>query len=134
MYSEFLGENYHDGVRKILVASKGLVPDSMIDADANIGAMRGFISPYVMEMDRFGMAISGNDNPQFSELSKAARYYLAAILCVPLRNRSKRFGKGYANWDKKRVRCMQKATDIMFRLMRWQKPRVNRWWRKPKYD
>ena len=40
MYEEYLGQGYHDKVRKMLTANTDLLPDRIIDADLNIGGMK----------------------------------------------------------------------------------------------
>lgn len=47
MYEEYLGKGYHDKVRKMLTVDEELLPDRIIDAQANIGAMKMLISPAV---------------------------------------------------------------------------------------
>lgn len=119
MYEESMGKNYHDVIRKILIVKPEQVPDSMIDADANIEAMKGFISPFLLKMEQRGK--TEMTDSEFESLQKAARYYLAAILCIPLRGRFKT-KKNFARWEKKRVKCMNKATAEMYRLMDWVRP------------
>jgi hypothetical protein len=45
MYKEYLGEGYHEKIRKMLTADETLLPDRIIDADANIGGMKKLIAP-----------------------------------------------------------------------------------------
>ena len=40
MYKEYLGEGYHERIRKMLTCNEELLPNRIIDADANIGAMK----------------------------------------------------------------------------------------------
>ena len=75
MYEEYLGEDYHDAVRKILSADGEICTDSMIDAPINIETMKGMISPAVPKL--MGKV---NNEQKFALLSKIARYYLAGIL------------------------------------------------------
>jgi len=120
MYSEYLGENYHDAIRKILFADEKLCPDSMIDAPINIEAMKGMIS---FVIPRLGGKI--DSEAKFALLSKIARYYLAGILCIPIQSRikvppfniSKYTSK---NWVKKQKKCMEKGNKDFMRLLQWE--------------
>ena len=113
MYSEFLGENYHDTIRKILRATPELVTDSMVDAPANIGAMKSLITAPLEKMMHKGWKV--DDERKFALLQKAAHYYLAGILCLPLVGRGKRL-KSRSDWDKKRKRCIEKGNKALVQL------------------
>ena len=119
MYEEFLGADYHDAVRKILIIGVDKVPDSVIDAELNINTMRGFISPFVLKMKEKGK--THYTASEYELLQKAARYYLAAIIAVMLRSKQKT-KTNINRWEKKRVKCMEKAARAMYQLMNWQKP------------
>ena len=120
MYQEYLGENYHTTIRKILFADETICPDSMIDAPANIDAMKGMIASAIPKL-------SGkvDSEEKFALLSKIARYYLAGILCIPIQSRinvppfniPKYTSK---NWVKKQKKCMEKANKDFVRLLQWE--------------
>ena len=118
MYEFLLGEGYHDVIRKILNADDYLVPNSMIDADLNIGALRMLMAGQLDKLQITGnLAYSDNKS---KSLYEACRYYLAGILCVAIRSRvnSSQFVKyRHRNWDKKRDKCMAKGTAHIARLM-----------------
>ena len=118
MYNEYLGENYHDIIRKILTADDTLCPDSIIDAPLNIGAMQMLTKQALERMMRHGKRV---DNEQmFNQLQTAAQYYLAGVLCSAIQSRVKvpPFVK-YArkNWKKKQKKCMEKGWQAMRVLM-----------------
>ena len=113
MYQEFLGENYHDTIRKILHAKEDLVTDTMIDADINIGAMRGMIAPAIEKLQLHDKV---DNEYKFSLIQKVARNYLAGILCLPLVNRGKRL-KSRSDWEKKRKKCMEKGNKALMQLV-----------------
>lgn len=120
MYQEYLGENYHNVIRKILFADEKLCPDSMIDAPINIEAMKGMLSPAIPKLKG-----KVDSELKFNLLSKIARYYLAGILCIPIQSRikvppfniPKYTGK---NWAKKQKKCMEKANNDLMRLLQWE--------------
>lgn len=105
MYSEYFGEGYHGIIRKMLTADEKLCPDSMIDADLNIGAMKMLIS---QGLENLPDNTIGDNELKFQVLQRAARYYLAAVLCVVLKSRVEsppfNLAKYKKNWDKKRKR------------------------------
>ena len=120
MYEEYLGEDYHNAIRKSLGADEELCPDSMIDAPINVDAMKGMISPAVPKL--MGKVDS---ELKFSLLSKIARYYLAGILCVAIQSRIKvppfnvpKYTR--KDWAKKQKKCMEKANTDLMRLLRWE--------------
>jgi hypothetical protein len=120
MYEEYLGEKYHDAIRKILGADEILCPDSMIDAPINIEAMKGMISPAVPKLKSII-----DSELKFALLSKIARYYLAGILCVAIQSRIKvppfnipKYTR--KDWAKKQKKCMEKANNDLMRLLRWE--------------
>ena len=110
MYSEYLGEGYHGVIRKMLTADQKLCPDSMIDADLNIGAMKMLIA---QGLERLPDNTVGENELKFQILQKAARYYLAAVLCVAIKSRIKsppfNVPKYEKNWDKKRKNYVAKG-------------------------
>lgn len=111
MYKEYLGEDYHDEVRKILSVKEGLCPDRMIDAEYNIGAMKELIAPAIEKMELQGKKV--NSEKQYNTLSLAARYYLAGVLCLPLRSMSKVDKRYKRNWDKKMRKCMERGNQLI---------------------
>ena len=119
MYKEYLGENYHNRIRKMMTADKELLPDRIIDADLNIGGMKQLLTPYLENMNKFGKKV--NTETKFKQLSDAAIYYLCGILCMAMKSRTsappfnkKKYQK---NWDKKRINYMQKGNKLMQGLM-----------------
>ena len=114
MHREYLGENYHDEIRKILHADDTLLPNRIIDADINIGGMKQLIA------STFEMVPHINSKEQFDLLSKAARYYLAGIICLALKSRTsvKPFNvpKNNKDWIKKNKKCMEKGNKMVLQL------------------
>jgi len=120
MYSEYLGEGYHDKIRKMLTVNSELLPDSMIDAEYNIGAMKSLIAPTIEKMQMFGGFVTTGE--KFKAVSSAAVYYLCGILCMALKSKTsappfneKKYQK---RWDKKRDGYMQKGNMLMVGLTR----------------
>ena len=120
MYQEYLGENYHNVIRKILFADEKLCPDSMIDAPINIEAMKGMLSPAIPKLKG-----KVDSELKFALLSKIARYYLAGILCIPIQSRINvppfnipKYTR--KNWVKKQKKCMEKANKDFVRLLQWE--------------
>lgn len=120
MYSEYLGENYHNVIRKILFADEKLCTDMMIDADINIGAMKEMLTPAILKMQG-----KIRDEQKFALLSKIARYYLAGVLCIAIQSRIKvapfnipKYTR--KNWRKKMNKCMEKANKDLMRLLQWE--------------
>jgi hypothetical protein len=113
MYSEFLGEGYHDKIRKMLVADKDLLPDSIIDADLNINAMKSIIGKSLSERNI-------TDEKELNQLTTAAIYYLCGVLCMALKSRTSappyNISKYQKNWDKKRKGYMQKGNLLVLGL------------------
>jgi hypothetical protein len=114
MYTEYLGENYHWEIRKLLGAGDTLCPDSIIDAEYNIGAMKMIMTQKMKDVARI------DSEEKFQKLSKAARYYLVAVICVALRSRTAvapyNTSKYRRDWDKIRGKCLSKAEKIMHSL------------------
>ena len=120
MYKEFMGEGYHEQVRMILGADETLCPNKIIDADMNIGAMKMMISgaleskPYLL--------FQGATEQRVEAIAKAARYYLAAVICLALKSRTSAppydTPKYRKDWEKKRKKCADKGNSIMLRMMR----------------
>jgi len=120
MYEEYLGEGYHDRIRKMLSVDDKLLPNSIIDAPANIDAMKMLISPTLQKMQILGKQI--DTEGKFNQLSNAAVYYLCGILCMAMKSRTsvppfnkKKYQK---NWDKKQKKYIEKGNLIMQGLMK----------------
>ncbi|HUV85325.1 MAG TPA: hypothetical protein VMV86_06405 [Methanosarcinales archaeon] len=86
MYKEYLGEGYHEKIRTMLTCDNTLLPDRIIDADANIGAMKKLIAPVIEKMQMFGKEIDSEE--KFNQLSNAALYYHCGILCMAMKSRT----------------------------------------------
>jgi hypothetical protein len=115
MYKEYLGEGYHDKIRKMLIADENLLPDSIIDADLNINGMKKLIAPAIEKMQMFGMDVDTEE--KFKMLSDASLYYLCGILCMAMKSRTSappfNLPKYKKKWDKKRDGYMQKGNLLM---------------------
>lgn len=119
MYSEYLGTGYHDKIRNLLTVNTELLPDRIINADVNIGAMKKIIAPAV---DRKNLLHGGiQTEEQFNKLSEAACYVLCGVLCVALKSRTStppyNLPKYKKNWDKKRNKFVQKGNLLIKELM-----------------
>ena len=119
MYEEYLGEGYHKRLRSMLTADETLLPDRIIDAGLNIGAMKQLIAPALEKANMLGKKV--DDEEKFSQLSSAAIYYLAGILCVAMKSRTSvapfNVKKYQKSWDKKQADYMQKGNLLMIGLM-----------------
>lgn len=119
MYEEYLGEDYYNKVRKLLTADSVLLPDRIIDADVNIGAMKKIIAPAVEKINILKGGI--NTEESFNKLSEAAVYILCGVLCIALKSRTSsppyNLPKYKKNWDKKQKKLMQKGNLIIRELM-----------------
>jgi hypothetical protein len=120
MYREYLGEGYHERIRKMLVADETLLPNSIIDADLNIGGMKQLITPAMEKMQMLGGQVDTEE--KFKLLSEAAVYYLCGILCMAMKSRTsappfnvKKYKK---EWGKKQTGYMTKGNNLMMGLMR----------------
>lgn len=111
MYEEYLGEGYHDKIRKMLTLNDEVLPNSVIDADLNIGGMKQLLSPALQKMQIHGKKIDTEE--KFNQLSNVALYYLCGILCMAMKSRTSappfNLKKYQKNWDKKRKNYMQKG-------------------------
>lgn len=121
MYSEYLGKEYHEAIRKILFSVDNiLLPDSMIDAEKNIGGMKFLLSRV---FDKHGYNVAKIvDLRRYDTLVKASRYYLAGVICIAIRSRTKTppFNvPKYAshNWEKKQEKCMAHGNQAIRELM-----------------
>lgn len=119
MYEEYLGEGYHDKIRKMLTLPEEVLPNSVIDAPLNIGAMKQLLSPVLEKMKIRGKRI--NSEEKFNQLSQVALYYLCGILCVAMKSRTSappfNIKKYQKNWDKKQKKYIEKGNMILLRLI-----------------
>lgn len=119
MYEEYLGEGYHDKIRKMLTLPEEVLPNSVIDAPLNIGAMKQLLSPALEKMKILGKRI--NSEEKFNQLSQVALYYLCGILCVAMKSRTSappfNIKKYQKNWDKKQKKYLEKGNMILLRLI-----------------
>ena len=119
MYKEYLSEGYHEKIRKMLTADETLLPDRIIDADLNIGAMKKLIAPAIEKMQMFGKEVDSEE--KFKQLSDAALYYLCGILCMAMKSRTSappfNLPKYKKKWDKKQVGYMQKGNAYIKALL-----------------
>ena len=115
MYEEYLGQSYHERIRKMLTCNEELLPNRIIDADANIGAMKILISPALEKMAMTGKQIDSEE--KFKRLSDVAVYYLCGILCMAMKSRTSsppyNLPKYKKNWDKKKNNYMAKGNMLM---------------------
>lgn len=120
LYSEYLGVGYHAKLRHMLTADEALLPNRIIDADLNIGGMKRLVAPALERMSMTGNRI--NDERKWNQLSSAALYYLAGILCMAMKSRTSappfNIPKHKKPWDKKQAGYMQKANLLMEGLRR----------------
>lgn len=112
MYEEYLGEGYHDKIRKMLTLPDEVLPNRIIDADLNIGGMKHLLSPIYETV---------NVKKYQDTVERIAVYYLCGILCMAMKSRTsappfnkKKYQK---NWDKKRINYMTKGNKLMQGLM-----------------
>lgn len=119
MYEEYLGEGYHDRIRKMLTLPEEVLPNSVIDADLNIGGMKQLLSTALEKMKIHGKRI--DSEAKFNQLSQVALYYLCGIFCMAMKSRTSappfNIKKYQKNWDKKQKGYMQKGNTIMQGLM-----------------
>ena len=119
MYKEYLGDGYHEKIRKMLTADDTLLPDRIIDADLNIGAMKTLIAPAIEKMQMFGKAVDTEE--KYNLLSNAALYYHCGILCMAMKSRTSappfNLPKYKKKWDKKQVGYMQKGNAYIKALL-----------------
>lgn len=107
MIKDYLGENYHDEIREILKADEALLPDKFIDADLNMGGANVILSGMLES------CVAINSDRRRERVSRAAKLYLCAVLCVMLKTRDK--GR---DWEYRRKKCADKADRIMIKLFR----------------
>lgn len=114
MLKAYLGESYHDEIRKILKADEALLPDRIIDADINICSADMVLSGMLESC----VPIVGEKRRQAVE--KAAGWYLCGVLCVALESRTRvaPFLEYRKDWRRVGDRCVEKANKKMLKLMR----------------
>ncbi len=119
MYEEYLGEGYHDKVRKMLSVDDTLLPNNIIDADINIGAMKLLISPSLETMREEGKTINSED--KYKKLVDVALHYLCGVLCIALKSRTLHepfnVPKYKHNWDEECGKFVNYANLKMLELI-----------------
>lgn len=119
MHEEYLGREYQDKIRKMLTCNEELLPNRIIDADGNIGAMKMLITPAIEKMQLSGKRIDTEE--KFNQLSRVAIYYLCGILCMAMKSRTSAppfdLKKYQKRWDKKQKGYMEKGNILMKGLM-----------------
>lgn len=120
MYEEYLGKGYHDKIRKMLTVDEELLPDSIIDAQTNIGAMKMLLAPTLEKMQMLGKTVDTEE--KYNHLASAGLYYLCGVLCMAMKSRTSappfNIKKYQKRWDKKRDKYMQKGNALLGGLMR----------------
>lgn len=120
MYEEYLGKGYHDKIRKMLTVDEELLPDSIIDAQTNIGAMKMLLAPTLEKMQMLGKTVDTEE--KYNHLASAGFYYLCGVLCMAMKSRTSappfNIKKYQKRWDKKRDKYMQKGNALLGGLMR----------------
>lgn len=120
MYEEYLGKGYHDKIRKMLTVDDKLLPDSIIDAQTNIGAMKMLLAPTLEKMQMLGKTVDTEE--KYNHLASAGLYYLCGVLCMAMKSRASappfNIKKYQKRWDKKRDKYMQKGNELLLGLMR----------------
>ncbi len=118
LYEDYLGKGYHNKLRQMLTADETLLPNRIIDADLNIGGMKRLIAPALDNMNMIGNRV--DNEKKFNQLSSAALYYLAGILCMAMKSRTSappfNIPKYKKPWDKKQAGYMQKANSLIIGL------------------
>lgn len=120
MHEEYLGPDYHNRIRKMLTVDETILPDRIIDADLNIGAMKRLLSPAIEKMMISGKNV--DSEAKFNQLSNAALYYLCGILCVAMKSRTSappfNVPKYQKRWDKKQKKYMEKGNLLLQGLIK----------------
>ena len=119
MYEEYLGKDYHNKIRKMLTCDEELLPNRIIDADGNIGAMKMLLSSSLENMKMNGKSIHTEE--KFNQLSQIGIYYLCGVLCVAMKSRTSappfNIKKYQKNWSKKQKGYMSKGNLLLKTLM-----------------
>lgn len=103
MHERYLGKGYHEEIRKMLGADEEILPNRVIDADLNIGAMKMIVGNKLLLA-----RISSEEG--FLKLQKASKYILAGILCTAMMSRDKKRRK---KWIKKRIKILNKGNAML---------------------
>lgn len=121
MYSEYLGENYCDKIRKMLVVNESFMPDRIINADANIGGIKALLAPALENLTTNAIDTI-NTEEKFKQLQTIGIYYLSGILCMVAKSRSSvppyNTSTYRKNWEKKQKGYMEKGNLIMRGLIK----------------
>lgn len=119
MYSDYLGEGYHERVRKLLMADDKICTNRMIDSDIIIGGMKKVLAPYLEGSGIFSFTdkINIKNEEEFAKFQETAIYILAGLLCSPIISRSKAppfLGPKYKkNWKKKQEKLMKRGHMVL---------------------
>ena len=120
MHEEYLGKSYHERIRTMLTVDDKLLPDSIIDAQTNIGAMKMLLAPTLEKMQMLGKTVDTEE--KYNHLASAGLYYLCGVLCMAMKSRTSappfNIKKYQKRWDKKRDKYMQKGNELLLGLMR----------------
>lgn len=109
MHSEYLGSNYHDTIRTMLKVKKNILPDTVIDADINIGGMKLILNDSLFVPLATGKIEMNEKN--FLLVRKTALHVLAGILCCSLASKTDmpEFVKHKRNWKRVMGKQFEKA-------------------------
>lgn len=124
MYETYLGEGYHDKVRKLLTADDKICTNTMIDSPIVIEGMKKLLAPYLEEsaFEFTDNKVHIESDEEFAKFQEAALYFLAGILCSPIMSRAKVppfLGPKYKkNWKKKQEKMMKKGHILLQALRR----------------
>ncbi len=116
MYEEYLGFGYHEKVRDMLSVDENLLPDSIIDSDINIGAMKILSSPLADDIIKKKDIV--NLEEEYSKLVDVALHYLCGVLCIALKSRTAngQFNdpKYMRDWDNECAKFVNYANEKSF--------------------
>ena len=114
MLKGYLGDNYRDSIREMLKADDRLLPDSIIDAELNVGATKLIIDGMLES------CVQINSEVRKEKVGRAVKLVHCAVLCTMLKSRTKNelFANYRRDWESKRKQCMDKADKIMFKLFK----------------
>lgn len=119
MYSNYLGQDYHNKIRTLLQANEELLPDRIIDADLNIGGMRKIIQERLKKVE-LTIGPIPKTGEIFEILQESALQILAAVLCVALKSRTAvpPYIKYRKNWEKKQGKFVKQYEQGMQEIER----------------
>ena len=119
MYEEYLERATTTRLGRCYFDDK-LLPDSIIDAQTNIGAMKMLLAPTLEKMQMLGKTVDTEE--KYNHLASAGLYYLCGVLCMAMKSRTSappfNIKKYQKRWDKKRDKYMQKGNELLLGLMR----------------